>query len=207
MKERLVGLIARHGESSLNASNCFRSWLDVPLNRQGLDEAHAAAKFLEAYQVRQVICSPLLRAFVTADILAGPHKLHVTQHRGLFPWRLGIFSGLPKAENQAALRLFVKNPAVTVPSGESLTAFEDRQFAFWSAALKLARVQGLTLYVAHTSNVTALQSFCEDQPSGMEPEDTDTVRPGGVCAIWFDGKTHRVEPVFGQAEQAQFGGS
>lgn len=207
MKERLVGLIARHGQTGLNAENCYRSWVDVPLNETGVAQAKQAAKFLEAYPVRHVLCSPLLRSFVTADIQAAPHKLHVNQHRGLFPWRLGIFSGLPKDDNQEALRLFVRNPEIAIPGGESLKAFEDRQYAFWDAALKLARVRGLTLFVAHTSNVVALQNFTQDDGHRAEPEDADTVKPGGVAAIWWDGKQHRVEPVFGQAEAAKFGGS
>ena len=207
MKPRLTGLILRHGETDLNDKTrpCFRSWLDVPLNQTGVQQAHKAADFLKKYSLRNIICSPLLRAFVTADIAARDKQIY--QHRGLFPWRLGIFSGLPKDENQDALRLFVANPDVKIPGGESLKDFEDRQFAFWDAALNLARVQGLTLYVCHTSNVVALQSFCEDEPSGMEPEDGDTVQPGGIAEIWFDGKNHTVTPVLGKAEEAKFGGS
>ena len=205
-KNKLVGLLARHGDTALNASNSFRGWIDIPLSDKGIAQAHDASKFLSKYPIRQIICSPLLRAFQTADILAAPHKLHVSQHRGLFPYRIGVFSGLPKDENQDALRLFVRNPEVSIPGGESLQDFENRQYAFWNAALKLARIQGLTLYIAHTSNVIALQNLTQDGES-MEPEDADTVKPGGVCAIWFDGKNHRVEPVFGRAERAVFGGS
>ncbi len=207
MKEQLIGLIARHGETGLNAKNCFRSWMDVPLNDIGIQQAHMAKDFAAKYPIKTVICSPLLRAFVTADIIAAPHKVHVNQHRGLFPWRLGIFSGLPKDENQDALRLFVKNPKVKMPEGECLEAFEDRQYAFWDAALKLARVQGFTLFVAHTSNLVALQNFTQDDGHQAEPEDADTVKPGGMAAIYWNGKNHRVEPVFGQAEAAKFGGS
>jgi broad specificity phosphatase PhoE len=205
-KKYLVGLILRHGETDLNDKSCFRSWLDVPLNDDGIQQAQQAAEFLKKYPLRHVICSPLLRAFVTATIAAAPRKLQVGQTRGLFPWRLGIFSGLSKDENQPALRLFVRNPDVCIPGGESLNDFDDRQFAFWDAALKLARVNGLTLYVAHTSNVIALQNFTQDGES-LEPEGADTVQPGGIAAIWFDGKNHRVEPIFGQAEAAKFGGS
>ena len=172
----------------------------------GARQAKQAAEYLKDKPLKHVISSPLLRAFVTADMAAAPHRLQVYQHRGLFPWRLGIFSGLEKEENQDALRLFVKNPAVTIPGGESLLDFEARQFAFWEAALKLARVQGLTLFVAHTSNVVALQNFTQDGED-LEPEDADTVKPGGIAAIYWNGKEHRVEPVFGQAEEAVFGGS
>ena len=206
MTERMVGLILRHGETEANAEGKFRSWLDIPLNANGIEQAKQAASFLAKFPIRHVISSPLLRAFVTADYAAAPHKLPVFQHRGLFPWRLGIFSGLSKEEYQPALRLFVQNPDICVPEGESLHDFEDRQFAFWEAALKMAEQNGLTLYIAHTSNVTALQNFCEGMEN-IEPEMGESVKPGGVGAIYYDGEFHRVEPIFGQAEVASFGGS
>jgi broad specificity phosphatase PhoE len=205
-KAHLVGFIARHGETAANAEDRFRGWLDIPLNDKGVKQAHQAAEFLKGYPIRNVICSPLLRAFVTADVIAAPRKLQVGQHRGLFPLDVGVFSGLSKPDNQAALRLFVKSPDVVIPGGESLADFEERQFAFWDTALKLARVAGLTLFVAHTSNVIALQNLTEDGEA-MEPEDGDTVKPGGIAAIYWDGQKHHVEPVFGQAEAARFGGS
>jgi len=206
MSERMIGLILRHGETEANQDGKFRSWLDFPLNEDGIQQAKDAAKFLKQFEIEHIICSPLLRAFVTADYAAMPHKLQVFQHRGLFPWRLGIFSGLSKREYQPALRLFVDNPEVCVPEGESLNDFEDRQWAFWKTALEMARNNGLTLYVAHTSNVTALENFTQGMES-TEPEFGESVKPGGVGAIYWDGKNHRLEPIFGVPEAAKFGGS
>ena len=204
MNDTLVALILRHGETELNANGSFRSWLDIPLNDDGIQQARDAAKFLKKFNIRHIITSPLLRAFVTADICSGGTLVY--QHRGLFPWRLGIFSGLPRDENQDALRLFVKSPNVSIPGGESLQDFEDRQFAFWETALRGARQNGLTLFVAHTSNVVALENFANDEDQG-EPENSESVKPGGVAAIHWDGQYHRVEPIFGQPELAKFGGS
>jgi broad specificity phosphatase PhoE len=206
MKERIVGYLVRHGETMANADGRYRSWSDPPLNDKGLAQARAAAKFLSKEPIKHIISSPLLRAFITADIIAGPHKLQVFQHRGLFPWRLGIFTGLPKDENGNALRLFVDNPEVCMPEGESLNDFEERQFAFWQASLEMAHDGGLTVYIAHTSNVTALVNFTEGAHD-IEPEFGDSIKPGGVAAIYFNGKQHRVEPIFGNVEEAVFGGS
>jgi broad specificity phosphatase PhoE len=206
VKDQLVGLILRHGETDLNHDDCFRSWVDVPLNATGLRQAKDAAQFLKKFKLANIISSPLLRAFVTADLAATQQDCAVYQHRGLFPWRLGVFSGLPRKENNQALRLFVKNPEVAVPGGESLQDFEDRQFAFWSAALKKARSGGLTLFVCHTSNVVSLENMTSDGDA-VEPEQSDTVKPGAVAAIYWNGKNHRIEPIFGQSEPAKFGGS
>lgn len=202
----LIALVARHGQTQLNQENCFRSWLDVPLDATGISQAHMAAQFMARMPIRNVISSPLLRAFVTADIESQPHKLQVFQHRGLFPWRLGIFSGESKEKNQEALDLFVKNPKVCIPDGESLKDFEDRQFAFWHAALKRSRSAGLTLFVCHTSNVVALQTFAEGGDK-VEPEGVDTVEPGGIAAVYANAKGYRVEPIFGRPKSAEFGGS
>jgi broad specificity phosphatase PhoE len=205
VKEKLVALILRHGETDLNRDGCYRSWLDVPLAPTGIQQAKDAARFLSKFPIKRVLSSPLLRAFVTADIAAKPHKLEVYQHRGLFPWRLGVFSGRSKKEFHPALKLFVEQRDVCIPDGESLDAFEDRQFAFFKAVLG-AGDQPLTLMICHTSNVAALQNFTDHQFRG-EPEDADMVKPGGVLAVYWDGKQHRAEPVFGKAEAAQFGGS
>jgi len=206
--DKLVGLILRHGETAANASGAFRSWIDFPLTAKGEQQAKDAAEFLKKYPLQKVICSPLLRAFVTACDSAFPHNLFVYQHRGLFPWRLGSFSGQNRDEVQDAFHLYVDNPEVAIPGhGESLNDFTDRQFAFWQAALKDAQRDGLTLFVAHTSNCVALCNFCDPDGDQVEPETGDTVQPGGIAGIFFDGKNHRVEVLFGAAKPAEFGGS
>lgn len=207
MKEKLVALICRHGSTELNEEDCFRSNIDVQLSPKGLSQAKVASLFLKKYPLKQIITSPMLRAFVTADIISKPHNLFVNQHRGLFPWQLGIFSGLSKKKNQEALRLFVRNPLIQIPNGESLQDFEDRSFAFFEAALKQAKNDGLTLYVCHTSNCVSLDNFTMGEGNPEPPEFADTVQPGGVAAIYFDGKNHRVEVIFGQEEAAKYGGS
>ena len=204
MSEQLVGLIMRHGETATNAEGRYRSWSDPPLNARGLEQAKEAAKFLKKFDIKHVVTSPLLRAFVTGDIVARGKPIY--QHRGLFPWRLGIFTGLTKDEHDDALRLFIENPEVCIPEGESLSDFEDRQFAFWGAALQMAQKEGLTLYVAHTSNTVALLNFTEED-SHIEPERGDAMNPGGIAAIYWNGKNHRLDVIFGREEAAVFGGS
>ena len=200
----LKGFIVRHGETELNDANCYRGWTDIPLNSKGLRQATEAAKFLSKYPIKTVLSSPLLRAFVTANIVAAFHNVEVTTTRGLFPWNIGFFSGRDREEHGDALRLFVNNPNVAVPGGESLLAFEDRQFTFYDHYLK--KSEGLVLFVAHTSNVTALVNATEGAHE-VEPEFGDSVQPGGVAAIYeVDGK-HVVETIFGKKEEAVFGGS
>ena len=172
----------------------------------GIQQAHAAARFLQKAPLKQIISSPLTRARSTAEVVAATHSLYVQQDAGLFPWHLGMFSGLDRDQNNAALRLFVHNPYICIPGGESLEDFEQRQFSFWKEALANAQAAGLTLFVTHTSNCVALVNFTEGNED-VEPETGESVEPGGIEAIYWDGKKHCVEPIFGGSEDAVFGGS
>lgn len=202
----LVGLILRHGETELNRNNCFRGFSLVPLDDNGIQQAHAAAKFLKTAPLKQIISSPLPRAVTTASIVAAGHGLYVNQNGGLLPWHVGMFGGLDRDQNNPALRLFVQSPYVVIPGGESLEDFEQRMFAFWKEGLANARATGLTLWVAHTSNCVALVNFSEGNES-VEPELGDSVQPGGVEAIYWDGTRYWVEAIFGGEDEAVFGGS
>lgn len=207
MSGKLVALIARHGQTVGNLQNLFRSWRDYPLDDTGISQAHKQAKYLAKAKIKRVVSSPLVRALHTAEIIASPHKLPVYQHRGLLPWNLGVFSGIDREENNDALRLFVENYGVKVPGGQSLEEFEGEKFLFFKNDLSLAHETGLTLYVSHTSVVIALVN-CTDGARNAEPEmGGETVKPGGIAAIYWDGKRHKVEPVFGGEEEAVFGGS
>jgi len=202
--ERLIGLVVRHGEAFNNQQGIFRSCSDVPLTKTGLSQAMSASKFLSKYPVKAISTSPLLRAFVTADLISKPHNLFVFQTRGLFPWSLGVFTGLDRKDNKDALTLFVNNPSVTVPNGESLNDFSDRMEVYWKTALKIAERQGLTVWVCHNSVLTELDALVKGEKGNPVGE---SVKPGGVAAVYYDGQHYRLEPIFGIAEPATLVGS
>jgi len=201
--DRLVAYVCRHGESPANINGIIRSWKDTSLDSHGMQQAFEASDFLKGKPIEQVICSPLLRAFQTANAIAGPHNLVPYQTRGLFPWNMGVFCGLPKEENSKAVQLFVDNPTVRIPNGESLDIFEERQFLFWKAAFEESKLR-LTAFVTHSSSMTSLVKFTqesdEDNPLALE-----IVKPGGIVEVYFDGTNYRTKPVFGIARSAKFG--
>ena len=203
--KQTIGLLIRHGETALNEKGCFRGWVDVELDEKGEEEARLVALFLAAnYKVKRIFTSPLCRAYATATLFAEMVDLEVTQDRGLLPWHVGMFSGQPRDENMDALQLFVQNPEVAIPGGQSLQDFEARAFDFFHRELEEAKEKGLTAFFAHTSNVTVLENLIIGQRSGG-PESGETVKPGGVCAIHFENGRYEVEPVFGKPEPANYG--
>ncbi|WP_073010417.1 histidine phosphatase family protein [Virgibacillus chiguensis] len=59
----------RHGQTNWNKQGKLQGKTDIPLNDTGRDQAQACGKYLHAHNYDILICSPLLRAKETADII------------------------------------------------------------------------------------------------------------------------------------------
>ncbi|MBI5135146.1 histidine phosphatase family protein [Candidatus Uhrbacteria bacterium] len=74
-------ILVRHGESRLNALNCFTGWLDVGLTKKGLDEAHAVADHCRDWDYDAAFTSHLERAHETLlVILSHQKRVGIFQH-------------------------------------------------------------------------------------------------------------------------------
>ena len=67
----------RHGETDWNAQGLSQGRTDIPLNAVGLAQAKRAARTLEGSGIATVVASPLSRARVTAETVAGTLGLPV----------------------------------------------------------------------------------------------------------------------------------
>ena len=67
----------RHGETDWNAQGLSQGRTDIPLNAVGLAQAERAARTLEGAGIATIVSSPLSRARVTAEIVAGTLGLPV----------------------------------------------------------------------------------------------------------------------------------
>lgn len=202
--KKLVALICRHGETTLNSGNKFRSWLDVPLDENGTRQAKEMANFLMEFPITRVIASPLLRTITTAHEYADRVKLPVEQNRGLLPWHMGVLAGRDKTDEMPVLKLFVHNPTIKLPGGESLEGFESRAGQFYSTELfDKHKDGGLPCLFGHTSSITVLEGLLKGERG--EPDASETVKPGGVCGIFQTDVWFEVEPIFGKVEEANYG--
>lgn len=226
--KKLIALILRHGESNANANNVFRSRLDPPLTPKGLAQAEAAAEFItDNFEIKHIISSPMLRAMQTADAVADLIGLSVKQDRGLMCWNLGFLSGKDRESFGPILELYVDNPDLEIPDGESLDYFTSRTQAFFEEHLNVEdqkdkyeyhpehasgkwtvygdKPQDVTLFVCHTSNLVCLENLIVDNPEGRPESGEAAVGTGGVAAVYTDGENLEVEPIFGVETQANFG--
>jgi broad specificity phosphatase PhoE len=201
-----IVLLSRHGETALNKEDAFRSWINVPLNEDGVQQAQDAADFLKDYPIKAVYCSPLDRAVYTAMLAAEPHGLTPTKDESLLPWNLGELSGKSKKKYMTTLKHYIENAEDKIPGGESLQDFKDRMFKAFDVLSEAANPDNLILVVAHTSTITALHQWIDEEYSGS-PETDETVGPGGIVQLVADPDKDEFEaqPILGEVKPAEFG--
>jgi broad specificity phosphatase PhoE len=203
--KKLIHLVQRHGQTTLNSKKAFRSRLDPHLDATGKKQAEDAADAVwdENIKVERIVSSPLLRALETADAYAEVFDLDVIQDRGLLSFHLGFLGGKDKKEYQELLDYFIEHPKSVIPEGESLDELEQRTFEFFDKEL---RSEKFTVFVTHNSNCVCLQNQIEGNKTGIPESDEVSVKPGGILGIFLDkdGK-YSVEVLFGTEEEAAFG--
>lgn len=78
-------ILLRHGLSKWNKLNYFTGWVDIPLSKEGVDEAFAAGKTIKDIPIDIIYTSTLIRAEMTAMLAMIEHssgKVPVIQHEG-----------------------------------------------------------------------------------------------------------------------------
>jgi probable phosphoglycerate mutase len=203
--KKLIAILVRHGDTSVNDANQFRSRLDPPLNDEGIKQAENLADALsnEGLKVERIVSSPLLRAVQTSDILADELGLDVEQDRGLISWALGFLSGRDKDLYDDILNYYIDNPKKVIPEGESLDDLEQRTFEFFEEELKKDE---LSIFTTHTSNIICVQNLIKGDHDGRPESGEFSVDPGGAVGVFVDsdGK-YSTDVLFGKEKEAEFG--
>jgi len=88
----------RHGETDWNARNLSQGNVDIPLNANGIAQAHAAAALLGGRGVASIVASPLSRARDTAEIVGAALGLPVAIDPGLREVAFGVQEGQPMSD-------------------------------------------------------------------------------------------------------------
>jgi len=202
--KKLVAIVVRHGDTTLNDDGCFRSRLDPPLNNEGIKQAKQAAKAIADadYPIERIISSPLLRAVQTADAISDEINIPVEQDRGLISWNLGFMGGKNRELYNDILDYYIDNPKKVIPDGECLDDLEVRIYEFFKKEFK----GGLAVYTTHNSNIVTLDKLIDGTKTGRPESTEDSVEPGGVVGVYVDDNgEYSTEVLFGEEKQATFG--
>ena len=113
-------LCLRHGVTDWNRQGRFQGRTDIPLNDEGVSQAHAAALRLQTIRFDHVVASPLARALKTAEIIASAADKPLAVDAGIIECNFGSLEGLSIAGTMKAHRLRTVEDLVSIlpPDGE-----------------------------------------------------------------------------------------
>ncbi|HJP83028.1 MAG TPA: 2,3-diphosphoglycerate-dependent phosphoglycerate mutase [Fimbriimonadaceae bacterium] len=150
-------ILIRHGQSIWNLENRFTGWVDVPLTKQGEEEARAAAKKMHGMQVDVAYTSALRRAQHTLDIILETMGLEtpVIRDQALNERHYGDLQGLNKEDTAKRfgadqVKIWRRSYDVPPPNGEALKNTAERTLPFFERCILGDIRQGKNvLVVAH----------------------------------------------------------
>ena len=123
-------ILIRHGKTEWNSLNKAAGQVDIPLNDTGRKQARETKEKLKEYKIDLIICSPLIRAKETANIINEDRKLPLIIDERVIERNLGIYEGKTNSDpifNE--IRYYTKN--VFVKNGEDCKSYTKRVFEFF----------------------------------------------------------------------------
>ena len=129
-------ILVRHGETDWNLQNRIQGHIDIPLNGRGEWQAQQTAQALASRQIEQLYSSDLLRAQITADMIADVCGCTVQADSRLREKGFGVWEGRTFAEireqDADGYALWREDPSQYTPAGgEGLQATAERVAEAW----------------------------------------------------------------------------
>jgi 2,3-bisphosphoglycerate-dependent phosphoglycerate mutase len=171
-------ILVRHGQSEWNLKNLFTGWKNPPLTAQGIEEAIATGKKLQAagYRPDLYYTSALTRAHQTLDLLLeqlGVVNVIITRNQALNERDYGDLAGLNKDDarkkwGEDQVHAWRRSYDVQPPGGESLKDTAARTLPYYEAEILPHLKAGKTVLVAaHGNSLRAMVMAIE----GLTPDE------------------------------------
>lgn len=143
--------LMRHGETDWNKVRRLQGQSDVPLNEHGIELAEKTAEGLKDVTFDAIFSSPLQRALVTAEIMAGEGAAKIVTDGRLKEMNFGIYEGQSYDTPEKAEKHPLKHPESYVPvGGETIAEVKERIYDFLcEKLLPLEKSCSNVLVVAH----------------------------------------------------------
>jgi broad specificity phosphatase PhoE len=116
--------LARHGQTAYNHEGRFQGHLPVPLDATGREQARALAEEAARHEIATLVCSPLVRARETADVVAAriglePHEDARFAETETGAWTDRSFADVEAEDPEGFARFVAADPSFRFPGGES----------------------------------------------------------------------------------------
>jgi alpha-ribazole phosphatase len=161
--------LVRHGQTNWNVEGRYQGQSDVPLNATGLQQARALAAEIDGLNFTAVYSSDLVRARVTAEIIAQPLHLVVQIDVRLREINQGLWEGefYNELQHRYPAEMLARNKdpyRFRPPNGESAAEVTQR---VTQAADEIAHFHpnGQVLVVSHGLALAAL--YCKANAISM----------------------------------------
>ena len=147
----------RHGVTDWNRQGRFQRRTDIPLNDEGIAQAHAAARRLRNLRLDQVVASPLVRAAETAKIVAASSATPLAIDDGLIECDFGSLEGRSIADvmREHGLTAMEQLANILPRGGEPWPSVSARSLRCVSRWLD-SRPQATVLFVCHDAVMQAM---------------------------------------------------
>ena len=178
-------LCLRHGVTDWNAQGRFQGRTNVPLNDEGILQAHAAAGRLKNTRLDHIVASPLIRALKTAEIVAASSPAPLAIDDGIIECDFGSLEGRSVAEVMKEHGITAMEDLATIlpPDGEpwaSVSARSLRCIGEWLDRYP----QALILFVCHDGVMQSLsETLCGRWLDNRHGTPFRFGRDGGVWSV------------------------
>ena len=159
--------------------------------------APKVAATLDKYDVDTLVSSDLPRAEQSAELIAEymDDEPEIEATRALRTWDTGDMAGKKESVTVPQRQKLIKYPDIEAPGGESFQTFLDRyEPELQDIVDRRANGEGIA-FVAHGHHLLAAPHILQDEevdPKNLPTLD-ETYEPGGVYAMYVEGKKIRIE--------------
>jgi broad specificity phosphatase PhoE len=155
-------LCLRHGATDWNRQGRFQGRTDVPLNSDGIAQAHAAARRLRSAPPDRIVSSPLIRAVKTAEVAATAFARPVAIDDGIIECDFGSLEGqsISDAMQRHGITAMADLVSILPADGEAWSDVTERSLC--CVGRWLDRYPGAEiLFVCHDAVMQAMaQALC-----------------------------------------------
>lgn len=177
--------LMRHGQSEWNKRNLFTGWVDIPLSREGIEEALAGGKKMADVPVDVIFTSALIRAQMTAMLAMSEHASNkvpcivsggIGTQEGCIPVYIssalnermyGQLQGLNKQAmrekfGEEQVQIWRRSYRGTPPGGESLEMTTARALPYFKETIVPHLKSGKNVLIsAHGNSLRAIVMYLE----------------------------------------------
>lgn len=120
--------VVRHGHTDWNDNKITMGRKDIPLNELGIEEANNTSKLLEKINFDLIICSPLIRAKQTADIINKNRNNQIIFDERIIERNMGNLEGKPYTNDNS--QIWDININTNNNNIETMEEFKNRVYDF-----------------------------------------------------------------------------